>query len=637
VASDGQDRLLALAGEVADERGVDWESARSSNPDLDSVLQGLERLQVVAASYREVRRGKGERDSASSPDEVLFQWGHLQVLEELGTGSYGEVYRAWDSILARAVALKLRRPGPGESRSSGRHYIQEARRLARVRHPNVLTIFGADLHDGRIGLWTELVRGRTLDDQLAEQGTLGPREALGVGIDLCRALAAVHGAKLVHGDVKAANVLREEGGRIVLADFGAGSELEGADSAGGAVRGTPLSTAPEVLLEGRVGPRADLYSLGALLYRLVSGRHSVEAEDLGALLASHRAGEIRPLRDLRPDLPAAFVAVVERALSADPRRRHGSAGAMEQALVAALQEAPEERSAGADSQRRAQRPLLAWAASIAGVTLVLAGLSWIVRRDGEQSSVPLGSSLVSEVAGEAGDAPPRAVESATTSSPNAPLAPMPEADRPAARPAADPVAPSAAGDGATGPEETVPGPRSLVAHAALFRDRGGARRPLAAKDRVAPGDLLSLELDTEEQAFLYVLNEDDAGELFVLFPLAGLPQENPLAPGRAHRLPAADQDWQVTSAGGTETFLVVASRERLTALEADLEALQAAAEGRPVRAAGEAEVLRGVGGLVPSTQPRGRLAALALDLLRRQEEAPGSLWVRRFEVRNPSG
>src|SRR5262249_58530632 len=106
-----------------------------------------------------------------------------------------------------------------------------ARRLARVRHPNVVTVHGADLHDRRAGLWMEALRGRTLEERLRHEGPLGAREAALVGAELCGALAAVHGQGLVHGDVKTHNVMREgapgsarDAGRIVLMDFGSAHE-----------------------------------------------------------------------------------------------------------------------------------------------------------------------------------------------------------------------------------------------------------------------------------------------------------------------------------------------------------------------------------------------------------------------------
>ena len=102
--------------------------------------------------------------------------------------------------------------------------MNEARRLARLRHEHVVQVYGAEEHDGRVGLWTELVRGESLEEIVQRSGPLGAREAALVGLDVCAALAAVHGAGLLHRDVKAQNVMREGGGRIVLMDFGTGED-----------------------------------------------------------------------------------------------------------------------------------------------------------------------------------------------------------------------------------------------------------------------------------------------------------------------------------------------------------------------------------------------------------------------------
>src|SRR5439155_25004873 len=103
--------------------------------------------------------------------------------------------------------------------------LKEARHLARVRHPNVVSVYGADLADGWVGVWMELIKGRSLAELLESQGLFSAREATVVGMDLCRALAAVHAAGQMHGDMKAHNVMREDGGRTVLMDFGTGKDL----------------------------------------------------------------------------------------------------------------------------------------------------------------------------------------------------------------------------------------------------------------------------------------------------------------------------------------------------------------------------------------------------------------------------
>ena len=166
-------------------------------------------------------------------------WGTFRLLEKVGEGAYGEVYRAWDTRLDREVALKLLPPDFGDEAAPATSIIEEGRLLARVRHPNVVTIYGAERIEHRIGLWMEFVKGRTLE-QILEQGTvLNPSEAVAIGLELARAVSAVHGAGLLHRDIKAHNVMRSEDGRIALMDFGTGRKLDADASLD--LAGTPRS------------------------------------------------------------------------------------------------------------------------------------------------------------------------------------------------------------------------------------------------------------------------------------------------------------------------------------------------------------------------------------------------------------
>ncbi len=376
--SGDSDDILRMAEAIADETPVDWDSCAAITPEDKLRLEHLKVVEAVAAAYRSLHSSDpGSEDSSPSgarhrpaPGRVLFEWGHLKVLEKLGDGSFGEVFRAYDPLLDREVALKLWRAEQAAPAATRRHFVQEARRLARVRHPNVIVVHGADVHDSRVGLWTDLVTGNTLEQWLAQEGPLSAEETTLIGLDLCRALAAVHAAGLVHGDVKTTNVMRERGGRIVLMDFGAGIEIAQGhleDAAAGTL-GTPIAMAPELLRGEPPSPASDIYSLGVLLYRLVSGRYPVEAATLQELQERHRQGALSPLRDVRPDLPADIAAVVARALALAPCDRYPSAGAMEHALLNWL--APgrsanaEARAPGAAHRGRsgaaARRPLACW-------------------------------------------------------------------------------------------------------------------------------------------------------------------------------------------------------------------------------------------------------------------------------------
>jgi len=268
----------------------------------------------------------------AAPSFPLNRWGRLELRRTIGQGRFGTVHIAWDPGLEREVALKILRRA-GESAS----VIQEARLLARVRHPNVVTVYGVDQDANVVGLWMELVEGLTLKQVLAVHGALGPLEAALIGIDLCRAVAAVHKAGVVHRDIKAQNVMREAGGRIVLMDFGAG-EIRTEPSPGShRVIGTPVYVAPEIFDGAPATIASDVYSVGVVLYHLVTMRYPVEGETADDIAAAHARGETIPLSDRRPNLPGVFARVVERALEKDPARRYRSSGAMQHDLVSALE------------------------------------------------------------------------------------------------------------------------------------------------------------------------------------------------------------------------------------------------------------------------------------------------------------
>jgi len=260
------ERLLPLAMAIADGTPVDWAAASPSATPLapvpgGSIVGQLQQLERVVRGHEAVRSKTGPLAAAvdetlltearlkgrlSLDDPVRVQWGPLVVLEKIGRGSFGDVYRAWDPKLDREVALKL---VPEDASAAGSSpVVEEGRLLARVRHPNVLTVHGAERIEGRVGIWTEYVRGETLAQEVARRGPLPSEEVARIGAEVCAALAAVHAAGLLHRDVKAQNVLRDTTGRIVLGDFGTGVQYdEHTGVTEPQIAGTPLYLAPEVV------------------------------------------------------------------------------------------------------------------------------------------------------------------------------------------------------------------------------------------------------------------------------------------------------------------------------------------------------------------------------------------------------
>ena len=216
------------------------------------------------------------------------------------------MHLAWDPRLEREVALKILHRSP---RSAS--VIREGRLLASIRHPNVVNVYGVDEFDDAVGLDGTRRRPHAQTDAPATRRVRGVRDAL-IGTD--RAGRWRHKAGLVHRDIKAQNVMREAGGRIVLMDFGAGEVRARQGDPLRRPTGTPLYLAPEVLGGQPATAVSDIYSIGVLLYHLLTMRYPVEGSTIAELESAHASRRATPISDLRPDLPAGVVQVIERAL-----------------------------------------------------------------------------------------------------------------------------------------------------------------------------------------------------------------------------------------------------------------------------------------------------------------------------------
>jgi eukaryotic-like serine/threonine-protein kinase len=597
-------QLLDVASAVADGSDVDWNTLieGTAGGRERTVIRELRLLAEIAramGSATDAPDAKPATPEAAAGEDDPKEWGHLHILEKLGGGTYGVVYRAWETQLQCEVALKLGRPSTPSRPFDRSRALKEARMLARVRHRNVVKVYGADDRDGRFGLWMELVSGRTLAQALATHGPLGAHEAGHIGVELCHALAAVHGMGLLHRDIKASNVMRENGGRILLMDFGAGRPVPTSDAKVVDVAGTPLYLAPELFLGEKPSPASDIYSLGVLLYHLLTGDYPVSASSRQAIQLAHRRNESIPLRDARPDLPSAFVNVIERAL-APVGERYQTAGTFGNALAAAV--------GGVDTRGNEPKPRpIFWkpvlaAAGIGVLALLVATQIW----RNPQAPAPGGAA--------------------------APTAVAPAASRPEAV-----IAAAAA-------------PAEYHVEAAFYVHRNDRRVLLTDGSPIAPAEALSLNLDVSQPSHVYVINQDDKGVSVVLFPLEGQLPANPI-PAGPQQLPGlrngVEQLWQVSSAGGREHFLVYVSPSRLVAFESLLAPLPRAAVGRPVQyrqVPSEAiGVLRSVGGLTAAppaakgVSPSRPTSAALIDLpmLPQGREAARDVWARRISFANP--
>jgi len=339
------DAARELLERIADGTPIDWDRVGGVDAAL---LESAHTLDAVRHAYRRIGSNEpGER--------VLFRWGGLSVLELLASGATAEVYRAWDAGLSTMVALKLLRPEAAVAGLRSEEFLREGHLLARIGQRNVLRVYGAAVHDGRPGLWAEWIDGRTLEASVAADGPLAAAEAVHVGLELCAALGAIHAAGLVHGDVKASNALRERGGRIVLADFGAGGTPD-ALNASPRTQATPAYLSPQSRDGAPRSAADDLYALGVLLHFLLTGAY---LRNDAPALRTLAAGDAQPV-----------AADVERALAPEPAQRHADAYAFADALRAAIGGAPPT-----------SRPRRRWPAAAAIAALALAGIgAWQIWR-----------------------------------------------------------------------------------------------------------------------------------------------------------------------------------------------------------------------------------------------------------------
>jgi TolB-like protein/Tfp pilus assembly protein PilF len=279
------------------------------------------------ASYGEVSPKPGHEHAMKSGDTL----GSYRVLEKLGEGGMGEVYRATDTKLGRDVALKVLPAAMAGEPDRLARFEREARSVAALNHPHIVTLYSVEECDGTTFLTMELVEGDSIEARIREGG-LPLDQILAIGAAVAEALAAAHQKGIAHRDLKPANVMLTADGRVKVLDFGLAKDLRTADrveltvtAAGltqaGMVMGTPAYMSPEQLAGRPLDHRTDIFSLGVLLYEMSSGQRPFEGGNSIELASAILRDVPRPLGDRRADLPAALATLVQRCLEKDRDRR----------------------------------------------------------------------------------------------------------------------------------------------------------------------------------------------------------------------------------------------------------------------------------------------------------------------------
>lgn len=266
--------------------------------------------------------------------------GRYRVLGMLGRGGMGVVYAAIHELTQRKVALKVVDSDGSDLPALRDRFLSEARTAAAVRHPNIVDVLDMGMHLGAPYLVMELLEGRALDAIVDEQRALPLHEILGWLFPIIGALCTLHDEGIVHRDIKPSNIFLSHSGRQnilpKLLDFGlARGATDARLTRSGVVIGTPLYMAPEHAAGGHVGPAADIWSMGVVLFECMTGVMPFSSTDRSVLAAQVLAGHVRPIRQVRPDLPVLLAEAVDRALQRDLGQRHSSMRALAQALVKA--------------------------------------------------------------------------------------------------------------------------------------------------------------------------------------------------------------------------------------------------------------------------------------------------------------
>jgi len=262
--------------------------------------------------------------------------GRYRLNRPIASGGMAEVWEATDETLARRVAVKLLHPHLARDDSFVRRFRAEAVAAARLAHPSIVSVYDTFSAGGLEAIVMELVVGTTMRADLDEHGPMRLDAVLAIGTQVADALGAAHASGLVHRDVKPANILLSADGRVLVADFGIAKAAEGNDlTSAGAMVGTAKYLAPEQVEGGAIDGRADLYSLGVVLYEALTGvAPFAEDTDTATALARLHRYPTEP-RQLRPEIPSATEAVVMRAMSRAADDRYTSAAAMRTALLGA--------------------------------------------------------------------------------------------------------------------------------------------------------------------------------------------------------------------------------------------------------------------------------------------------------------
>jgi formylglycine-generating enzyme required for sulfatase activity len=383
----------AAAGSFLDNPAVN-----PSEPDLTATQE----FGSAATPDNDANKADADLHFLTAPrrPDSLGRLGHYEVLEVLGRGAFGIVFRAFDEVLQRVVAVKVLAPQLGATSPSRKRFLREARSSAKVRHENVVQVYAVE-EQPLPYLVMEFIPGETLQQRLNRTGPLETEEVVQFGRQIAEGLAAAHRTGLIHRDIKPGNILIEAGPHpcVKITDFGLARAADDASlTQSGMVAGTPMFMAPEQVQGETLDHRADLFSLGSVLYTMCSGRPPFRANSTAAVLKRVAEDTPRPISEIIPEAPPWLCTIIARLHAKKPEERiatarevadlleRGLAEMQRPEIVSRLPDAPpavaekmappREIPEAAPAIRRPRFRTRRWAVAAAVLLMLVAGLGF---------------------------------------------------------------------------------------------------------------------------------------------------------------------------------------------------------------------------------------------------------------------
>ena len=423
--------------------------------------------------------------------------GKYHILELVGEGAMGVVYKAKDSVLDRTVAVKVMNDAIARQDELRTRFLREAQAAASLQHPNVVSIYDLGEVDGHLFIAMEFVQGADLEALMQQHEPLSLQQKLDIIIDVLTGLTFAHKRGIVHRDIKPANIRIAEDGRAKLMDFGVAHLTSSQLTSTGASLGTPVYMSPEQITGGKATPATDIFAVGAVLYELLTGNKPFDSQTLQGLFYKILTEKPTPIREVMPGLPSALDHIVEKAMAKDAPQRYQSALDMANDLsgvrsmlsgpgypssvsLSATVEHAIRRSQQAAKVRMVRRELIA--GGVLAAALVIAVGWWQAGKGRAPAATPVSSATpapppVPDSAARATATPPTTVAAAPT-----PPASAARADSTPTAPATDP-APKKAERPAPKPERPTPSERVARAAATGQTSKSAAN---ATRQQVTP-------------------------------------------------------------------------------------------------------------------------------------------------------